>query len=380
MFGRNRAGCLAVIGAGRRRGGDRFDQMICFAVGAPTPFADWCGEVCARLMTPLAGRPEILPANTLDEVALAAIRARGGSMLLKAWQPAEALCAALAASGRGFLVTIDDPFAAFSSLVAGYGLDPVAATRMAATGCAALVGYEAAPNAVVLRSDRHAGDTFHAARLIAGKLGLPLSAAGIAEAVADLPPFAAEPGGTAAWADDAAGRCPEFAIGALRAYRDYFAGRGWSEISWSRALFLLGDDPARPADGAVDLAGESRALLFGPFVALPSGGWRCRVTLAVSREAAEMRFSVEVLAGPGCVSLAAATVAPDRHGVCRATLAFAVEPHTEQPISLRIVNPQAAACGRLALIGAALTRQAGAVPGRPAPAEIPAELSAALGL
>jgi hypothetical protein len=343
--------------------------MICFTVGAPTLFADWCEEVCAQLVTRVSGRPEIIPANTLEEVAAAMIRAQSDSVILQARQPTEALRATLVASGRAFLVVIDDPFAVFTTLTAGCGIEPVAATRMTATSYAALVEYSAAATAVVLRSDRHAGDPIAAARLIAEQLGLPLSAAEITEAVAGVPPYATE-----AWSDGIARSCPGFAIGALQGYRDYFAGRGWSNISWSRELFLLGDDPRRSADGVLDLTGAIRALLFGPFIALPFGSWRCGVTLAVSKEAAGLGFSVEALVGPRFVSIAAATAAPDEQGVCRVTLSFVVDPHTDQPVSLRIINLQPATSGLFALVEVVLARHAGVA------SDIPAELSAALGL
>jgi hypothetical protein len=279
------------------------------------------------------------------------------------------LRATLVASGRAFLVILDDPFAVFTTLAVGCGIEPVAATRMTATSYAALVGYGAAENAAVLRSDQHAGDPIAAARFIAEQLGLPLSTAEVIEAVAGVPPYATE-----AWSDGIARSCPEFAIGALRGYRDYFAGRGWSDISWSRELFVLGDDPKRSADGVLDLAGGIRTLLFGPFIALPFGSWRCGVTLAVSKEAADLGVSVEVLVGPRFVSIAAATTTPDEHGICRVTLSFVVDPHTDQPVSLRIINLQPAAGGLLALVEVVLARHDGIA------SDIPAELSAALGL
>ena len=115
-------------------------------------------------------------------------------------------------------------------------------------------------------------------------------------------------------------------------------------------------------------------MLFGPYIALPPGGWNSTVSLAVSKEAAGMNFGIEVIGGPRCVSLAYTNIAPDTQGLCRATLAFTVEASTDQPISLRVANLQPASTGRLVLGQVALTAQAAAH------AAIPAELSTALGL
>jgi hypothetical protein len=72
--------------------------------------------------------------------------------------------------------------------------------------------------------------------------------------------------------------------------------------------------------------------------------------------------------------LAAATPTPDGRGMATATLPFAIDAATPQPLSLRLATTAAAAGGRLALGNLTL------VPGHGAAAALPAELSTALGL
>src|SRR5262249_31861448 len=173
-----------------------------------------------------------------------------------------------------------------------------------------------------------------------------------------------EPGAEAAWAPVAAG--------ALDAYSEYFSSRAFGEIVWTRDLFFWGDKPQEPATGVIDLTGESRALLFGPYIVLPPGYWHGTMTVAVSPEAHGMSFSVEVLAGARCALLAQTSFVPDGRGVCRAAFSFSIDQSTDQPIALRLTNARHIAAGRLAIGQVALQMQT------ETNAEIPIELATAL--
>jgi hypothetical protein len=165
----------------------------------------------------------------------------------------------------------------------------------------------------------------------------------------------------------------EIAIGALDGYIDHFAGRALGKIIWARDLFFVGDDPSQPADRPIDVTGRIRNLLFGPYMVLPLGSWVATVVLGFSKEAAEMSYGIEFIAGPRCVSLCRTTIQPQGDLVFEATVFFTVEAATDQPISLRISNERAAFEGRLALGSVTLTQQS---KGRP---QIPQELQTALG-
>jgi hypothetical protein len=349
--------------------------MIFFSLGLPGRFADWCDAITARLAERAVGPVELASCNTLEEIGLAAVSAQRDHLIVSARQPSEALRVALAATECPFIMALDDPSLSFSKLVVKQGFGCAAAARVTATSCAMMLGYTLMPGTLVLRADPCTRDPIATAGAIADRLGFRLSAAEIAEIVASFPVFGGDEdvGLDPSWDSiDTANR--DMAAGALQAYSDYFNGRGLGEITWSRELFFLGDEPDRTASQVIELEGGIRNLLFGPYIALPPGSWNATVTLAVSKEVTGMTFLVEALAGPGCLSLASTSVAPDERGVCRATLAFSIDPSTDQPLSLRVVNMQPASGGRFALGHVALSLQAAAH------IEIPAELSSALGL
>jgi hypothetical protein len=162
------------------------------------------------------------------------------------------------------------------------------------------------------------------------------------------------------------------AEGALNAYTEALNGGNLGELIWTRELFFLGDDPYRPASQVLELAGDIRNLLFGPYVVLPAGSWTATMSLAVSKEANEIGFGFECLAGPSCVCLARTSAVPNAQGLCQATIGFSIDASTEQPIALRVANLQPATGGRVVLGHIALTTQS--------EASLPPELSAALEL
>jgi hypothetical protein len=223
--------------------------------------------------------------------------------------------------------------------------------------------------ALVLRADHDSADPSATAAMIAEHFRLRRDPRDIAEIVAAMPAIVSnaeegEPGAEAAWGPVAAG--------ALDAYRGYFSSHTLGEIVWARDLFFWGDKPQEAATGVIELAGEIRALLFGPYIVLPPGYWHGTMTLAVSREAQGMSFSAEVLAGARCALLAQTSFVPDGRGVCRAAFSFSVDASTDQPIALRLTNTRHVAAGRLAFGQVALRMQT------ETNAEIPVELATAL--
>ena len=350
--------------------------MIFFSIGLPGRFAEWCDLLVSRLAEEALGPTHLIAENNLEEIGLAVVKSQGEHLVIGARQPTAGLLGALATMACGFIVALDDPRAALQNLVLRYGIEWTTATRATASSCASILAYSLLPQALVLRAHEDARDPTATAMAIAGCFGLELDAAKIAACAASLPELSA--GGTEtgveAWWNRINPRDREIAAGALMGYVEYFSGQGLGEIVWSRELFLIGDDPQQSAGGVIDLAGEVRNLLFGPYIALPPGVWSSAVSLAVSKDAAGMSFSIEIIAGPRCIPLAHATTAPDDQGLCQATLGFTVDSTTDQPIAFRIVNLHSASGGRLVLGEVALTA-------RTAPrAAIPVELSTALGL
>jgi hypothetical protein len=87
---------------------------------------------------------------------------------------------------------------------------------------------------------------------------------------------------------------------------------------------------------------------------LPPGAWTASVVLGFSKEAADLDYVMEVIAG---TSLSRINLRPGMEGVFEAKLAFSVPEATDYPIEFRLSNERAAFDGRLALGHVTLARQ-----------------------
>jgi hypothetical protein len=349
--------------------------MIFFSIGLPSPLVEWCDAIIARLVQSVAGSAELVGANTLEELGRAVIRSGASHFVVGSRLPNDGLRAALADYKGRFVVALDDPRAAYQNLVMRHGLQPVDATRAVAGSCASLLNYDTMENAFVLRARRDGADPFSMAEAIARHLDLAVDPGGVARCVEALIQSGITPilSNIDPWLDHMEGPEREIVSGALDGYVEHFAGRGLGKIVWTRDLFVVGDHPDQPANRPIDVTGRVRNLLFGPYMVLPPGNWLADVVLGFSKEAAEMSYGIEFIAGRRCVSLCRTTIQPDGDRVFATTVSFAIDEATDQPISLRISNERAAFDGRLALGSVTLMRQANKRP------EIPQALQTALG-
>ncbi len=346
------------------------------SLGLESPFAEWCDRVICLLVEKNAGACDCFSGNTPEEVALAAMRGRARGLVIAARQPSPALRSNLAQSGRRFIAALDDPRAALHNLVIRRDVEWKAAIRNTAGSCATMLSCAALPGALVLRAERTVDRPAAAVAAIAEWLKIEAPAQDIAALLASMPDANALLSGCeweAWWAG-----LPEcdmrLAEGALGGYIEYFREAEIGMMVWGRELFFTGDAPDLAADFAVDVAGPVRYLLFGPYIALPPGSWDATIAIVASREAANLEYGIEILAGSRFQCLARGKVRPIREGLCELHLQFEISPATDQPIEVRIANTQPAAGGRLALGHIVL------VPLVRTPAEIPAEISKALGL
>jgi hypothetical protein len=350
--------------------------MILVSIGLPSRFAEWCDDIVCALVQRAGGPLDLASGNTLAEIALAAIRSPTPGLVIGVRQPTDELRTALSQARSRFVVTLDDPHAAFRNLVIRHGLEWTAAVRAAAGGCAAILSYTAMPGALVLRADQEGNDPGGAATAIAHWLDLAVNPADIAMLVEGqpCPSVLSAQDRTDGWWDTISASDRAIVDGALNSYVEYFRGAGIGHMIWGRDLFFVGDAPDTQANSVIDVSGPVRYLLFGPYMALPPGQWVATIVLAVSKEAANLSYSVEVLAGARFTFLARGVIQPRGQGLCELSVDFAVSESTDQPIEFRIANLQNAFGGRLALAHVALSPQVRAR------AEIPAEITTALGL
>jgi hypothetical protein len=349
--------------------------MVFFCIGLPSALVEWCDAVIARLAQCSIGFADVASANTLEELGLVLLKSRASHFVIASRLPNDVLRRAIVENSNRFVVALDDPRAAFRNLVARHGLDPITATRAVAGSCACLLDYFGGDEALVLQAERDGRNPVGTAEAIARHFGLDLNPAEIAQTVEALAEIGINPISNEIddWWECLEDADREVATGALEGYIDHFAGRGLGKITWARDLFFIGDDPSQPANRSIDITGRIRNLLFGPYIILPPGSWVATVVLGLSKEAEEMTYGIEFIAGPRCVSLCRTTIKPDGDPVLQATVVFTVERSTDQPISLRISNERATFEGRLVLGAVTLTPLSKGYP------EIPQELRTALG-
>jgi hypothetical protein len=300
-------------------------------------------------------------ANTLEEVALAVIRTGATHIVICSRQPGAGLRAALGETNGRLVIALEDPRIGIADTVAvhGAGLEP--ATRVVASSCAAISSHLSASGPLILNSVHDGRDSSLMAEAIARHLNLVVNQADIARIVSALANSDVSPQGYrrgAEWWDGLGEAERAVANGALEAYVDYFAGGELGPITWGRELFVIGDQPNERAVRPIDVTGRARCLLYGPSIMLPPGAWTASVVLGFSKEAAELDYVMEVVAG---TSLSRINLRPGTEGVFEAKLAFSVPEATDYPIEFRLSNERAAFDGRLALGHVALARQTAAV-------------------
>jgi hypothetical protein len=334
--------------------------MLYFVIGLPGRFTEWCDSATAEIARRALGPTELVRADTLEQISLAMLCSGAPRAVVASRQPGGRLRSALAASGRTFLVVVEDPRTALAEAIGRQPNDAAAAVQLVASSCAGITRYVAAPGALALFRSREGSNPVAAARAIAHHLNLPVSDADIDEIVNDL--MAA---GLSFEQSDGAARWEGLGVeeqklvdGAVGPFVTYLATSNFPPIIWERELFFLGDQPRERATGPIDVTGRARCLLDGPHIMLPPGSWSLSLRLLFSRETAEHEFLLEVVADR---QVASRSIRPQVEGAHEVNLAFALEDATDHPIAIRLSTQRAAFDGTVAMLGAILTTD-GAAP------------------
>lgn len=330
--------------------------MIILVTGFPGGFAEWCEVLSAELICRALGPVELNTADTPGEVFVNMLRRGASHRVVASRQPGGGLRRALVEARRPFIVALDDPRAAMADLVVRRGVAIATATRMVASSCASSMCFSAAPSALVLRADRDGSALLSTAAAIARHLEIDLSLGEIAEIVSRVGPgpVALDPSEVVAWWKGLALGEQSLAEGAIGPYLDGSAAGEAGQITWASELFFVGDRPAEPVTGNIDITGRARCLLRGPQILLPPGHWFASVTLHVSPEAAEHRFLLEVAAG---AALSRTNIHPGSDGTIGGELTLMLEELPDRPIELTLSNERPAFAGQLSLLHVTLTRQ-----------------------
>src|SRR5215475_9515367 len=117
--------------------------MIFFSIGLPSCFTEWCDNVITGLVQQALGPVETAGVDTIEQFALAVLRARSPYQMIASRQTVGRLWSALPEASNGIIVILDDPHLALENLVVRHNLDFVQATRIVARSCAAVVSCTA---------------------------------------------------------------------------------------------------------------------------------------------------------------------------------------------------------------------------------------------
>jgi hypothetical protein len=322
--------------------------MLSFSIGMPSRFAEWCDAVMLQLLQS-SGPAEAVWASTQEEFVNAVIGARSLFVLVKS-RFLGRLQRPLASARLPFIVAVDDPRRALADLVIDQGLDILEATRAVASSCAAIIGCAAMPDALVLHAEADGIDPIAAAKSIAHHLGLE-GGADIAGIVEDIAGAGILPN-RERHADWWGGLDPiqrSVVAAALEPYGSQLAGGELGPITWERDLFFINDNLPQErlvASRPVDITGAARILIYGPYIVLPPGSWSATIALGFSREAAEISYVVDLVAGN---QLGHTRIEPAGRREMEVDLNFTIDEPLDEPIVLRLSSERAAFDGRVAL-------------------------------
>jgi hypothetical protein len=331
--------------------------MVLFSFGLPGRFADWCDAITTRITEVALRSVTVMSAETPEELAVALLKAEGGSLFVSGRQPGAWLGRVLAATEKPFIVSLDDPRSMVWELASRHGLDLADATRRVGASCAAIMSCISRPQALILNAGPDWQQPAATTEAIARHFGLVLDPVDISKIVdhvmsAGHGPDILSPA-AAASPDRLTERDTAVLEGAVAPYLEHFLGHPLGRITWARELFLA--DGHRPAVQPVDVTGRVRALFYGPYIRLPLGSWAAEVVLGFSQEATEVTFVVDILSAGS--QLCVASLRPPREGVYSVNLSFVINERTDHPIEFRVVNERAAFDGKVALSHVLLSRQ-----------------------
>ena len=124
-------------------------------------------------------------------------------------------------------------------------------------------------------------------------------------------------------------------------------------IVWEPELFFLVDAPGSSlGNRAIDLTGNARFLIFGPYINLPPGLWAAKIALGLWVEPADVSFIVEIVTQSQQLTYARLEPAAER--IIEVDLSFTIDA-VEQLVEIRILSERSASAARIAFGYAALS-------------------------
>lgn len=316
-----------------------------FSVGFPDHFTALCEYAAFHLAQRIHGDTALIAADTTEQLASRMIGVEASSIMAVVRRPNPRLQQLLIRDGKSCVLALGNPWSLVADMVDTQKLDLTEAVRSAANSAASIFYCAKAKDALIL-TDGLESSPLEIAAAIDGHFGFHLEQAEIA-AVADALPKRDAGRDIKSWRQTLDAEADALIGGVLDGYSGYAATGRVREIDWDRSLFFIGDGQAERATRAVDIAGPSRCLFYGPYIALPPGSWIAYIPLVCSRETAGMELVAEVASGNSVLSRTRLTL--DHAGMSEAVLDFALGEAMENAVEIRIFTARAALGGRIGL-------------------------------
>ncbi len=321
-------------------------SVLC-VVGFPGPLTDWCAALLSQFIG--AEDAQIFPAQSLADLGRRLLDPSALPAVALIHHPDAALGDALSAQGHRFVMVTAEPRAAVEAIARDGAVSAADAARAAANAHVTMTRLANAPGALAINADA-AGDAASLAAAIAAHWGFDTPR--IAPPLPRAPE--ARPRGDVlrdgrALIEEALGGSKAEAASAHALAMAVLPPPG-RPIIWPRDLFLTGA-PGVPANGAIDLTGPSRCLLYGPYIRLPAGHWSCTLLFGCSPEATGLAMAADIYAGR---HLAQVTFTIEEAGIFEVEIPFE-NPNPDVPLEIRLFSTRAAFEGRIAIGHAALT-------------------------
>lgn len=293
--------------------------MIYSTVGVPSRASEWCERILHRLVGATGSEPATFVADSLEQIGGRLYTDNSRDVVITTRVVDKKLCDLLATGKKRFLVVSSSPEDCVKSQLADHHECFPNAVRRTAQSLSSILPLLNSSQALVLDCAKRPTSKAVADSLVR-HFGLDLSEDairrsldGIAERAPtieeDLLSFigSADRQDLATRAATASrfgfGGEPVTFEGIMKSVFDpiwaYQQGGALKDFAWHPLLFLLGDAPAMPPVAPLDVTGDSRCLVYGPYLELPKARWTCRLALKIAGEAGAINLRLEAYAGAG---------------------------------------------------------------------------------
>lgn len=302
------------------------------------------------------------PVETLDDMRNAWTSRSSQNVILSSLYPDAALCAFLCRSKTPYIIFSESALDSIAHLIHQFAKQDIALVRSLSASIACV--SQMRPHPFLVHLDRSKIGNVRIHRIIAQlcrQLGVSLTPAGMVRCLEQLgmdSTDSTKETGHIPTLEESAARIsphdvhqPEKVEGLLKIVQhaiEPFDGKilkgQVASLTWPQESFLLADKGGEPATGEIDLVGQARCLVYGPYFHLPAGEWNVRFFLDIDQNIYGQIFTIEIYSED---VLGKIRVRPSGTGSFTAETAFRIE-RPKAPIEIRLFTETGSIEGSIA--------------------------------